>query len=114
MNTMNTFPYKCRGRIIVSKEEHIQTVETIIEEIDKFEFEYYYPENLVICDTVESIRNIGPYCIYVGKFEVDFDILRQKCYEKDIDIKIFYLSNDDDLCEYKKDKRCPHCKNIIE
>jgi hypothetical protein len=41
------FPRKGYGRIYVAKEEDIEKVKNIIREIDKYEFEYYFPRDLI-------------------------------------------------------------------
>lgn len=83
------FSRKGYGRIFVEKEEDISKVEDIIQEIDKDEFNFYYPtgeyiggnkERLVTTFSKDNYKSI-----YVGKFD-DMDVgqVLKKAWEQGI------------------------------
>jgi len=78
---MTAFTYKGYGRIYTNP-ENIQEVENIIQELDKFEWEYY-PGGLVI--SWDRYPNVE----YVGKFELDEEKFKEICRERNIPVFIF-------------------------
>jgi hypothetical protein len=78
---MTAFTYKGYGRIYTIP-EHIQDVESIIEVLDGFEWEYY-PGGLV------TSWDRYPNVEYVGKFELDEEKFKQICKERNIPVFIF-------------------------
>jgi hypothetical protein len=79
---MTTFTYKGYGRIYTNP-EHIQEVKQIIQELDEFEYDNYYPEGLV------GFWDDYPIVVYVGKFELDEEKFKQICKERSIPVFIF-------------------------
>ena len=85
----NEFPRKGYGRIFVEKEEDIEKIEEIIREIDKYEFDGYYPtgnyfggnnERLTTVFSEENFKSI-----YVGKFDdMDMTKVLKKAWEQGI------------------------------
>ena len=72
-NLEMTFSRKGYGRIFVEKEEDIEKVEDIMNEIDGLEFDWYYPtgnymggknERLVTVYSKENYKSI-----YIGKYD---------------------------------------------
>jgi hypothetical protein len=84
---MTAFTYKGYGRIYTNP-EHIQDVKSIIEVLDRFEWEYY-PESLV------GFWDDYPIVVYVGKFELNEDKFKQICKERNIPMFIFDAGRDD-------------------
>ena len=78
---MTAFTYKGYGRIYTNP-ENIKEVETIIKELDEFEW-CYYSEGLVT--SWDRYPNIE----YVGKFELDGDKFKEICKERNIPVFIF-------------------------
>lgn len=85
---MKEFTYKGYGRIYVQNAEDIQKVEQILHEKDQFEFEDYYPGNLV------TTLDRYPSVIYIGKFTLNFD-LEAECKKQNIPIFIFDSGRED-------------------
>jgi len=78
---MTAFTYKGYGRIYTNP-ENIQEVKNIIQELDKFEWEYY-PESLV------GFWDDYPIVVYVGKFELNEEKFKKLCKERNIPVFIF-------------------------
>ena len=78
---MTAFTYKGYGRIYTNS-RNIQNVEKIIQELDKFEWDYY-PKGLV------ASWDYYPRVEYVGKFELDEEKFKQICKERNIPVFIF-------------------------
>jgi hypothetical protein len=83
---MTAFTYKGYGRIYTNS-RNIQNVEKIIQELDKFEWEYY-PGGLV------TSWDRYPNVEYVGKFELNEEKFKQICKERNIPVFIFDASFD--------------------
>lgn len=81
------FTYKGYGRIYTNP-GNIQKVENIIKELNEFEWDYYYPKDLVA--SLEEYPNV----VYVGKFEFDEDLFKQICKEKNIPVLVFDSGDD--------------------
>ncbi len=79
---------KGNGRILVQTKDEVSKVENIIKEIDKGEFEGYYPKGFVTLFDKNSND-----LIYTHKFDINVDLLIEKCREVDIYI-IVYSCND--------------------
>lgn len=79
---MNNLTYKGYGRIYVQTENDIEKVKKIIKDNDEYEFETYYPHDLIT-----SLKNY-PNVVYIGKFELLFD-LTEECKKMNIPIFIF-------------------------
>lgn len=62
-NYIMKFPHKGYGRIFVEKEEDIQKIKEIIEEIDQFEYSYL-PDNLIAVFSDENMKSV-----YTHKFD---------------------------------------------
>jgi len=91
---MNAFTYKGYGRIYTNP-ENIKEVETIIKEIDEFEWSYY-PEGLV------TSWDRYPNVEYVGKFELDGDKFKEICKERNIPVFIFDNGTEFESYGYQK------------
>lgn len=79
---MTAFTYKGYGRIYTNP-ENIKEVETIIKELDEFEWSYY-PEKLVT--SWDEYPNVE----YVGKFEMtETTKFKEICKERNIPVFIF-------------------------
>lgn len=88
-NSEMTFNRKGYGRIFVEKEEDVEKVEDIMNEIDGLEFDWYYPtgnymggnnERLVTVYSKENYKSI-----YVGKFdEMDISQVLNRAWEQGI------------------------------
>lgn len=79
---MTNFTYKGFGRIYVKFKEDIQKVEELLKELDLYEYENYYPEDLIT--TLEQY----PSVVYIGKFDIHKDF-ESKCKENNIPIFVF-------------------------
>lgn len=90
---MNPFTYKGYGRIYVLNQGDIYKVENIIKETDEFEWDYY-PTGLV------AILDSYPNLIYVGEFELNFD-LEEECKKHNIPIFIFSSGIEDCVLPYQ-------------
>ena len=78
---MTAFKYKGYGRIYTFP-KYILQVESLIKELDEFEWEYY-PGGLVI--SWDRYPNVE----YVGKFELDEEKFKQICKERNIPVFVF-------------------------
>ena len=72
----NCFYEKGYGRIVVDTEEEKIVVLKIIEDLDEYEFENYYPDDLVVVGDGDLI--------YVGKFFLNLEVFLKKCREHEI------------------------------
>jgi len=91
---MTAFTYKGYGRIYTNP-EHIQEVKQIIQELDKFEYENYYPEMLVGC------WDDYPIVVYVGKFVLNEEEFKRICKERSIPVFIFDAGCNGNLWSYE-------------
>jgi hypothetical protein len=80
--------HKGYGRIYVKNHELIPFVENIISRMDEYEYEHYYPQDLVA--TVDYY----PRVVYLGKFDLDLDELKSRCLRDGIKIVIFDAGDD--------------------
>lgn len=76
------FTHKGYGRIYVLNEVHVKEIESLIEELDPYEFIHYYPEGLV------ATASVYPNVIYVGKFCLS-QKFKEECKKRNIPICIF-------------------------
>jgi len=79
---MTAFTYKGYGRIYTDP-EYIQDVEKIIQELDEFEYQNYFPESLV------GFWDDYPIVVCVGNFALDEEKFKQICKERNIPVFIF-------------------------
>lgn len=91
---MTAFTYKGYGRIYTNP-ENIKEVETIIKELDEFEWGYY-PEGLVV--SWDRYPNVE----YVGKFELDRDKFKKICKARNIPVFVFDAEEDYNTFGYCK------------
>jgi len=101
---MTAFTYKGYGRIYTNP-ENIKEVETIIKELDEFEW-CYYSEGLVT--SWDRYPNIE----YVGKFELDGDKFKEICKERNIPVFIFDAGEDYNTFGYCKTLNTEEIKTI--
>jgi siroheme synthase (precorrin-2 oxidase/ferrochelatase) len=79
---MTAFTYKGYGRIYTDP-EYIQDVEKIIQELDEFEYQNYFPESLV------GFWDDYPIVVCVGNFALDEEKFKQICKERNIPVFVF-------------------------
>lgn len=80
----STMPRKGYGRIFVEKEEDIEKVKEVIQEMDDYEYNYL-PEKLIA--VFEGKKEV----IYTHKFcDLDLNDLMINCWNKGI--KVFYIA----------------------
>lgn len=89
MNFEMKFSRKGYGRIFVEKEEDVGKVESIIKEIDEYEFNWYYPTGEYMGDNNERLVTVyskeNYKSIYVGKFDdMDISQVLNKAWEQGI------------------------------
>ena len=71
----DAFSYKGYGRIVVFEEAHVSRVLDIIKALDEYEFEGYYPKDLICC----AKEGDNVYLIYTHKFQMDSDRFHSAC-----------------------------------
>lgn len=76
------FTHKGYGRIYALNEVHVEEIESLIGELDLYEFIHYYPEGLV------ATASVYPNVIYVGKFCLP-QKFKEECKKRNIPICIF-------------------------
>lgn len=80
------FTTKGYGRIYVDKEENIEKVKNIIKLIDEYEYDGYFPKDLV------ALFSEYPKVVYTHKFDaIDLNELTARCWENGI--YVFCLDN---------------------
>lgn len=81
---------KCNCRIFVTSEEHKKTLIYWLKQLDPEEFEYFSEDLIKVCSD-EDIRDISTYnLVYSGKYEIDTNLVYQKCLELKIPIWIYF------------------------
>jgi hypothetical protein len=85
---------KGESRCFVFRQEDIQKVIDIVEEIDAFEFDYMPNNWVAVWDYSKS--NTCPHMVYNGKFDINVPKLIDECGKKGVGIVIKSTSIDDD------------------
>jgi len=94
-NTMTLYR-KGESRIFVDKEENIKKVEDIMQKMNSYEFENYYPKGLVTVFKPENNRGDNKdytriETIYNHKFdELDMNELCARCWQNGIYVFVWY------------------------
>lgn len=83
------FIKKGYGRVFVADESKIEAVKEAMREVDSYEFEGYFPENLIV-----PFAGNGQDLIYTHKFEMDIDKLTELCWKREIWIWCVTQHND--------------------
>lgn len=87
---MTAFKYKGYGRIYTFP-KYILQVESLIKELDEFEWSYY-PEGLVV--DFDRYPNV----IYIGKFELNLEKFKEECDKRRLPVFVFNSEDNDEPC----------------
>lgn len=75
---------RSNARVFVKYEDDILEVINIIKEMDPYEFQHYFPKDLV------AQFDKYPICVYIGKFDCDWNRLLKETKEANIPCFIAY------------------------